>query len=250
MLPQLDELLLDIVAGALGDDNRRASAEQTLARLEQQGWQMRPAIERIWAGERDPRALGRDLDEMEAQVVTNALDLLELSSPGNIAHLAPEAVLEEPEITAEQAQALQTLLLNLPVNVRLAVIDQDAHALRQALESLPAGQRRPIVDILLEAGLLDGEDDPANAFVDDLEPVLWAVACAAITGDADARSQAQEFLADLQDGSHLGSVVLRIWDGERDFERLTSGLPQGEAETATRAIRRILEMLDGLTGEG
>jgi hypothetical protein len=247
MLPQLDELLLDIVAAALGDENHRLSAEKTLRRLEQQGWKMRPAIERLWAGERNSQALGDGLDETEAQLVNDALDLLEMSRTEVPAHSSPDDIPQESEITPGQAQALQALLLNLPVNVRLAVMDQDSHALWQALQSLPDGQRQPIVEELLEAGLLDGEHIAADEFLDDLEPVLWAAACAAASGDLTARLQVQEFFANLEGGNGpLGSAVLQIWAGERDYTRLVAGLPEGTENTSSRAIERILEMLNGL----
>ncbi len=70
------EPLLRGIAAAAGDEGLRDDIEPALAQVEENGWMLRDAAHRIWAGERDPAALTAGLDEQDSALVRRVLDLL------------------------------------------------------------------------------------------------------------------------------------------------------------------------------
>ena len=71
------EPLLQGIAAAVNDEGLRAQIEPVLADLEQKGWRLTEAAHRIWAGERDAKALTAGLDEQDSALVRRVLELLE-----------------------------------------------------------------------------------------------------------------------------------------------------------------------------
>lgn len=65
-----------IVAVAHGDDTRRAELSQILGELDNNGWHIRDATLRIWAGERDSAALTASLDAINTALVETILSQL------------------------------------------------------------------------------------------------------------------------------------------------------------------------------
>ncbi len=62
--------LIEVIAAiAHGDDTRRAEVEFLLPQIDNNGWIIQAAVERIWAGERDFAQLGASLDTNSAAIV-------------------------------------------------------------------------------------------------------------------------------------------------------------------------------------
>ncbi|MFD3163723.1 hypothetical protein [Herpetosiphon sp. NSE202] len=62
--------LIEVIAAiAHGDDTRRAEVEFLLPQIDNNGWIIQAAVERIWAGERDFAQLGAGLDTNSAAIV-------------------------------------------------------------------------------------------------------------------------------------------------------------------------------------
>ena len=67
-------LIAVIAAIANGDETRRAEVEYLLPQIDNNGWQIERAVQRIWQGERDAAALSADLDPNSAALVLAVLD--------------------------------------------------------------------------------------------------------------------------------------------------------------------------------
>jgi hypothetical protein len=65
-----------IAAIAQGDPSQKLEVDEALAQMEQQGFHLRDAAARIWAGERDAAALTAGLDEIDSALVQRVLDIL------------------------------------------------------------------------------------------------------------------------------------------------------------------------------
>jgi hypothetical protein len=76
-LQEFEPLLEAVAAVAKGNQGARPQMRDYLAHLEEQGWHLLDAVERIWAGERDPGSLTAGLDEQDAALVKRVLALIE-----------------------------------------------------------------------------------------------------------------------------------------------------------------------------
>jgi len=76
VLKEFEPLLQAIATVANGDDAPRATVEEALPRLEEQGWQISAAVQAVWAGERDLEALSAGLDDSDTQLLRRILDLI------------------------------------------------------------------------------------------------------------------------------------------------------------------------------
>lgn len=74
------QLIVAIGAAARGDRRARTEVERVVPRLEANGSHIAPAIQRIWAGEREWHSLVEDLNWTEALIVLRALETLEQAS--------------------------------------------------------------------------------------------------------------------------------------------------------------------------
>ena len=70
------EPLLQGIAAAASDESLRGEIEPVLASLEEKGWRLTDAVQRIWAGERDAAALTEELDAQDSALVRHILQLL------------------------------------------------------------------------------------------------------------------------------------------------------------------------------
>lgn len=77
VLREFDPLLRGIAAVAQGKGEPRAQIEAVLPELEEKGWQLTTAVQRIWADERDEAALTAGIDRNSAQLVRRILELLQ-----------------------------------------------------------------------------------------------------------------------------------------------------------------------------
>ncbi|MBA3470417.1 MAG: hypothetical protein H0T53_12330 [Herpetosiphonaceae bacterium] len=66
-------LIAVITAIANGDETRRAEVEYLLPQIDNNGWQIERAVQRIWQGERDATALTTNLDANSAAIVQAVL---------------------------------------------------------------------------------------------------------------------------------------------------------------------------------
>jgi hypothetical protein len=72
----LQSLARAIATVARGEITERSEIEDILTEMETNGWQLKEAIERIWAGERDALALTKELDEPETNLVKYILGII------------------------------------------------------------------------------------------------------------------------------------------------------------------------------
>lgn len=76
VLQEFEPLLQGIAAVAQGDETQRAEIEAVLADAETKGWQLAKPVQRIWAGERDVKALCEEIDPNSAMLVRRILEII------------------------------------------------------------------------------------------------------------------------------------------------------------------------------
>jgi hypothetical protein len=138
-LRALAPLLAAAASVAAGDPAPRALVEAALPRLEQNGWRITAALERIWQGERDLQALTETLEPASASLVYYVLALADGYASG-----------------ARELPAL--VLAGLPGPARRALAGCDVQAFRSALAELPLEQAVVLYERVLRSGLLYDED--------------------------------------------------------------------------------------------
>jgi hypothetical protein len=74
-------LIRVIAAVAHGDQTRRAEVEYLLPQIDNNGWHIAAAVQRIWAGERDLAGLTAGLDANSAAIVGAILSAVEHDQP-------------------------------------------------------------------------------------------------------------------------------------------------------------------------
>jgi modification methylase len=275
MLQEFDLLIRAIVAVAHGDESQRSQVVEVLPRLDEAGYHLENAIQRLWSGERRASVLIAGLDPNSARLVEDILRLLDgeeqkLPSvdPETLVETIPAEVLSAihaqdegafrqamdrlspadrqfvaAQLAELQAQAdaeAEAWLANLPPNVRDAVRDQNEQCLQAALKELPPGEAQEILEQLEAVGWLEETDVPeTDLLMTEFEPLVLAVVSVA-RGNASARPQLEALLADLDEqGWHLCAVVQRIWAGERDDSALCKDLDRQDEQI----VRCILEHL-------
>jgi tetratricopeptide (TPR) repeat protein len=82
------DLIAAIVAAARGDTQAQATVEAALPKLEERGWHVSDAVQRIWKGERDWQVLAEGLDRGSALLVLRVLETL--AAPPDAPHAAKE----------------------------------------------------------------------------------------------------------------------------------------------------------------
>lgn len=92
---QLGQHITAIAVAAGGDADARQQIEEALPDLEQNGWHITAAVQRLWAGERDWETLTEELNREEALLLFLVLDTLATS--------------EISRLTEEQTDTLDTL---------------------------------------------------------------------------------------------------------------------------------------------
>jgi DNA-directed RNA polymerase specialized sigma24 family protein len=173
MFPHIEPLLSDIAAIALGYNLPRAGVESTLARLEEQGWRISSAVQRIWAGERDLRTLTASLDQPDIELVQHILELIEAGSSAPAESTAAEST-QFPE--AEQPNA-EALVASLPPAILAAIQNQDKTAFEAALEGLNSQERQAVWEGLDELedqaqAVMKGQLESMRATLQGLPPDL------------------------------------------------------------------------------
>ena len=75
-ISQFEPLLQTVAAVARGDASLRERVEEALTELEANGWYLKGAVQRLWAGERDVQVLTEGLDEQDAALVVRVLGMV------------------------------------------------------------------------------------------------------------------------------------------------------------------------------
>ena len=276
ILSEFKLLIQAIVDVACGDDSQRSAVLAVLPKLDQAGYHLEQAVLDLWAGERRGEVLTAGLDPNSARLVEHLLRLVlgeRIEEPvidvQAVASTIPPEVLLAVQMQDEAAfdQAMQALspsdrqfvagqlarlqaqadaeaekwLVNLPVDVRLAVLDRDGLRLQLALQELAPSQAQEILDQLEAAGVLEELDEPqADLLMDEFEPLAQAAA-SVVQGNDTARPLLESLLADMDEqGWHLSAAVWRIWSGERDLLTLSEGLEYPDIQI----VQRILTILE------
>lgn len=78
ILHQFEPIIRDVVAivNQEADAETRARLEEGLPVLEEKGWHLSAAVQRIFSGDREPEALTAELDDNSALIVRHILELL------------------------------------------------------------------------------------------------------------------------------------------------------------------------------
>jgi hypothetical protein len=82
VLREFDPLLRGVAAVALSHDGPRAAIEEVLPHLEEKGWRLSTAVERLWAGERDAHTLTAGVDPNSALLIRRILELIDSATEG------------------------------------------------------------------------------------------------------------------------------------------------------------------------
>ncbi len=229
MFPQLDLLIEKIVAVAAGDATQRPPAEAILQRMTQQGWNLAPAVQRLWEGERQVEALVAGLDAQEEDIILEALDLLSLAgqSPAEL----PDNVLQALAALPESAQA----------GMRAALLAQDITALQDAYQAAQ-GQLTPGQDAYLRQALADwvvqeGPQHTHSLRRELLEELPEAVRLAVLEQDAPALQAALNALPPEQAGDLLARLVQAGFFAEAEQQNLAQTVT--DLEPVLQAIAAV-----------
>jgi hypothetical protein len=76
LMNEFEPLVLAVASVTRGNETVRPQLEALLADLDQQGWHLSDAVQRIWAGERDVQVLCKGLDRQNQQIIRRILDHL------------------------------------------------------------------------------------------------------------------------------------------------------------------------------
>jgi tetratricopeptide (TPR) repeat protein len=219
LLEAIEPQLQAIASVATGDDSQRGEIEELLTGMEKEGLQIREAVHRIWAGERDEAVLTRVLDIPSATLIRRVLEILALPT-------------EPPTMTPER------VLASLPPTLRDAYQRKDEAALQYAMLFRSPEQKQAISDAIT---YLNEQEHQANMapIIEASVPILEAIAEVAVGRDS-LRTKIEDLLPDLEaKGFRIRDAVHRIWTGERDANALTEGL--NELETVL--VVKVLEFI-------
>ncbi len=122
---EFGQLIAAIAAAAQGNAQAREAVEAELPELEEDGWHIAAATQRIWAGERDWESLAEDVAANSALLVLRVLETIEEPAP-------------------------EEVFASLPTAIREAIEQDDEAALDRAMEALsPAEQQRVVAALQL-----------------------------------------------------------------------------------------------------
>jgi tetratricopeptide (TPR) repeat protein len=229
--------LLQGIAAAVEEEGLRGELEPVLAQLEENGWRLREAAHRIWAGERDEAALTAGLDDQDSALVRRVLALLagEQRSRGA----------EGQGSKGAEVQRGREVLASMPPAVQSAFeLDGEAFsaALRAALDDMPEDEAGSVLRRLREADLISGGSSGPDMerVLRDFGPLLQGIAGA--VEDEGLRGELEPVLAQVEEsGWMLREAAHRIWAGERDEAALTADIDPNSAQL----VRRVLALLAG-----
>jgi tetratricopeptide (TPR) repeat protein len=144
---QHGKLIADIARAAQGDDEARVAVEEALPKLEQRGWHISAAVQRIWAGERDWHALVDGIDRNNALLVLRVLETL----------AAPDEVPVAP--VADEGQSMEQAVASLPPALVAAMQEGDQAAVQQVFEGLGQDEQVRVMGVLQWLQEQQGEEE-------------------------------------------------------------------------------------------
>jgi hypothetical protein len=126
---QHGQLITDIATAAKGDMQARQAVQEMLPKLEEDGWHIANATQRIWAGEREWDSLVEDLDRQDALLILRVLETI--ARPAEVQSITPEEV-----------------IASLPVAIREAMERGDQSAVEKAFEALSPNEQQAVVEAM------------------------------------------------------------------------------------------------------
>jgi hypothetical protein len=236
------EPLLQAIAAAVDDEEARSEIEPVLASIEENGWMVREAAYRIWAGERDEAALTADIDPNSAQLVRRVLALL----AGEQRRRGAEGQGSRGAEVQRRREMKEALASFLPPEVMAALESGDDAQIMAALEQMPPEQAQALMEQMMGMAQEAGFEVPQQTGPDmervlrEFGPLLQGIAAA--VEDEGLRGELEPVLAQLEErGWRVREAAHRIWAGERDEAALTAGIDPNSAQL----VRRVLALLAG-----
>jgi hypothetical protein len=217
---EADVFLRAIALVAKGEEPEglRAEINNAMPEIESEGLTLAPAVERIWAGERDEAVLIDGVNQESAVVIRRILELIRMPS-------------------------LNEIVETLPPSLQQAMMNDDQEAFMAAINELSDEEQMAVTESLAEAGFFGhvGDGVDMNEVMTAFEPVLIAISEVAKGGVADGvRAEVEQELAYMEENDvHIREAVHRIWAGERDAEKLISELDSIDAQLVERILYLI-----------
>jgi hypothetical protein len=138
VLQRFEAFLRGAAAVARGEEKYRADIEALLPKLEESGWQLTAAVERIWRGERDLAQLMNGLDLQDSILIQRILDY--------IAQPTPQEVWD-----------------SLPGELQRALVAEDIGAANAILDAMPQADAQQIVRRLQQSGIVSAPEAESAA---------------------------------------------------------------------------------------
>lgn len=242
VLQQYEPFLQAIGDIARGISSQKEKVETALVNLEEDGWQLKEVVQRIWAGERETAGLTAGLDELNTALVLRLLEII-----------------AQP---FEERWATEEVVSSLPPALAEAIKRSDDTAFEQGLEALALDEQQTEITwtrlgTLVDVANLEGKKEAAKAYshyrenfvaftadhntIDSgLEILIVVCAVAALRSSyvlEDIRTQIPQW---EERGWHIRSAVERILVGVRDWNTLVVGLKVEHALVIWRILQTIV----------
>jgi hypothetical protein len=229
VLERFDAFLRGVAAVARGEEQYRADIEALLPKLEESGWRLSGAVERIWRGERDLARLMDGLDLQDSMLIGRILEYIQEPTPQEVWDTLPgelqralmaedigaanaildrmpqadaqrivrrlqqSGIISAPETEAPVAARTAPLVdeTGLPAGVVAALQKEDFAALSDALQELPPQEAEAVLRRLEEAGVVVRGQEALNVNIERVLRELHPLlqAIAAVAG-GDERPRA------------------------------------------------------------
>ncbi len=210
-----------VARGADPKGEFRTHLAEIVPMIEKEGnLQLADSLEKLWAGERDPGVLTKDLEPRSAEVILEVLETAKKATPAEV-------------------------VAGLPDGLRQAMLSGDDEAVLAGIDALSEEDQAVIFEQFVEAGFFGptGGDMPSmEEIVDSFDALLIAAAeIAKGAGDADLRT---EVLSELEymakNGLDIVQAVEKVWAGARDADALTKDMDTVDGAL----IARLLDLIE------
>jgi tetratricopeptide (TPR) repeat protein len=137
---QHGQLIAAIAAAAQRDVQAREAVEAALPDLEEDGWKIAAATQRIWSGERSWASPVEELDKQDALLILRVLETIEQPAEA-------------------QVKTTEQIIASLPVTIREALAQGDEAAFQQAFEALSSEDQQLVVEAMQYLQNQEEEDE-------------------------------------------------------------------------------------------
>jgi hypothetical protein len=213
VLEQFDTFLRGVAAVARGEAQYRDAIEAMLPKLEESGWHLSTAVERIWRGERDLAQLMNGLDLQDSILIQRMLEYIGQPTP-------------------------QEVWDSLPGELQRALMAEDIGAANAILERMPQADAQQLVRRLQQSGIVSWPDAEAGTLPG-----------AARWGNEAGLPPAVLAALEKEDFAALSDALQELppQEAEAILQRLEeSGLVVRGQEAINVNIERVLRQLDPL----